>query len=91
MIRINLLPVKEQAAETLRRQQLTIGGAVLGLALLAMGGVYYLQYREFGRLENEMADLRNDILTLNTKVKEVGDLQNKIKDLRGKNKIFEVL
>lgn len=91
MIRINLLPVKEQAAESLRRQQLTIGGAVLGLAFLAMGGVYYWQYREFGRLEKEMADLRNDILALNIKVKEVGDLQNKIKDLRGKNKIFEDL
>lgn len=91
MIRINLLPVKEQQAENLRRKQLTVGGAVLGAALLVMGGFYYMQYSEFGRLEKEMADLRNDILALNIKVKEVGDLQNKIKDLRSKNKIFEDL
>lgn len=91
MIRVNLLPVKERAAENLRRQQLTVGGAVLGIALLTLGGIYYLQYREFGRLENELTDLRHDILALNIKVKEVGDLQNKIKDLRSKNKIFEDL
>ena len=91
MIRINLLPVKEREAENLRRQQLTLGGAVLGMALLAMGAIYYLQYRELGQLQTEMAELRNEILALNVKVKEVGDLQNKIKDLRSKNKIFEDL
>ena len=91
MIRINLLPVKELEAESVRRRELTIGGAVLGLALLVMGGIYFLQWREHSRLENELADLRNEIQALNVKVKEVGELQNKIKDLRGKNKIFEDL
>ncbi len=91
MIRINLLPIKEREAESLRRQQLTITGVVLGIAFLAMGGTYYLQYRELGRLDKEMTELRSNILALNVKVKEVGDLQNKIKDLRGKNKIFDDL
>ena len=91
MIRINLLPVKELEAESVRRRELTIGGAVLGLALLVMGGIYFLQWREHSRLENELTDLRNEIQALNVKVREVGDLQNKIKDLRGKNKILEDL
>jgi len=91
MIRINLLPVKELEAESVRRRELTIGGAALALAFLVMGGVYFFQWREHSRLENELTDLRSEIQALNVKVKEVGDLQNKIKDLRGKNKIFEDL
>jgi type IV pilus assembly protein PilN len=91
MIRINLLPVKELEAESVRRRELTIGGTVLALAFLVMGGVHYFQWREQSRLENELTDLRSEIQALNVKVKEVGDLQNKIKDLRGKNKIFEDL
>jgi type IV pilus assembly protein PilN len=91
MIRINLLPVKELEAESIRRRELTIGGAALALALLVMGGVYFFQWREYRRLEQELTDLRGEIQALNVKVKEVGELQNKIKDLRGKNKIFEDL
>ena len=91
MIRINLLPVKELEAESIRRRELTIGGAALGLAGLMIAGVYFFQWREHRRLENELTDLRGEIQALNVKVKEVGDLQNKIKDLRGKNKIFEDL
>ena len=91
MIRINLLPVKELEAESVRRRELTMGGSILGLAILLLGGVYFVQWREHTRLENELTDLRNEIQALNVKVKEVGELQNKIKDLRGKNKIFEDL
>ena len=91
MIRINLLPVRELEAESVRRRELTIGGAILGAALLVMGGIYFLQWHEHSRLENELTDLRGEIQALNVKVKEVGELQNKIKDLRGKNKIFEDL
>jgi len=91
MIRINLLPVKALEAETVRRRQLNIAGAVLGLAVLVMGGAYFLQSREFSRLENELTDLRSEIQALNTKVKEVGELENKIKDVRSKNKAFDGL
>lgn len=91
MIRINLLPVKELEAESVRRSELTIGGATLALACLVMGAVYLFHWREHSRLENELTELRGEIQALNVKVKEVGDLQNKIKDLRAKNKIFEGL
>jgi len=91
MIRINLLPVRELEAESVRRRELTIGGAALGLACLTMAGAYFFQWREYHRLESELTELRGEIHSLNVKVKEVGDLQNKIKDLRGKNKIFEDL
>jgi type IV pilus assembly protein PilN len=91
MIRINLLPVRELEAENVRRREMTIGGAVLGIGLLVMGGAYLFQWREQVRLENELTSLRSEIESLNVKVKEVGDLQNKIKDLGAKNKIFENL
>jgi type IV pilus assembly protein PilN len=91
MIRINLLPVKELEAESVRRRELIIGGTVFGIAILLLCGVYLFQWREHSRLQNELTGLRNEIQALNVKVKEVGDLQNKIKDLRGKNKIFEDL
>jgi len=91
MIRINLLPVRAIEAETIRRRQLNVGGAVMAVALLAMGGAYFFETRELTRLENELTDLRSEIQSLNTKVKEVGDLETKIKDLRSKNKTFDDL
>jgi type IV pilus assembly protein PilN len=88
MIRINLLPFKQLAAEVSRRREITIGAVVLGLALLAIATVHFFQAYQLSSLESELATLRGDLQTLNTKIKEVGDLQNKIKDLRGKNKII---
>lgn len=88
MIRINLLPVKELQAEVTRRRQLIIGGGVLGLTAILLIGIHLLQSYRLSSLETELAGLRADLQTLNTKIKEVGDLQTRIKDLRGKNKII---
>jgi type IV pilus assembly protein PilN len=88
MIRINLLPVKELQAEVTRRRQLIIGGSVLGLTAILLIGIHLLQSHRLSSLETELAGLRADLQTLNTKIKEVGDLQTRIKDLRGKNKII---
>jgi type IV pilus assembly protein PilN len=87
MIRINLLPVKALQAEVTRRRQLIFGGAVLGVAAFFLIGIHLLQAHSLSSLESELAGLRAELQTLNTKIKEVGDLQTKIKDLRGKNKI----
>lgn len=91
MIRINLLPVKALQAEVTRRREITIGSVVLGGALALMVGTHLYQSYTLSRLEKELTLLRQEIQSLNVKVKEVGELQNKIKDLRGKNKIIEDL
>jgi type IV pilus assembly protein PilN len=91
MIRINLLPVKQLQAEVSRRRQITIGALVLGLAALSLAAVHVLQAYQLSALESELTGLRSELLALNTKIKEVGDLQNKIKELRGKNKIIDDL
>ncbi|HEX9453199.1 MAG TPA: PilN domain-containing protein [Candidatus Binatia bacterium] len=88
MIRINLLPFKELQAEVTRRRQLVIGGGALGLAAILLIGIHLLQSHRLSSLETELVGLRADLQTLNTKIKEVGDLQTRIKDLRGKNKII---
>jgi type IV pilus assembly protein PilN len=91
MIRINLLPVKEIKAEVSRRRDLTIGGLTLGLIALVLIGVYFYQSYRLSSLGNELAGLRKDIEALNVKVKEIGDLQNKIKDFSGKHKVIDEL
>ncbi len=88
MIRINLLPFKQLAAEVSRRREITIGAVVLGAGILAIAAVHFFQAYQLSSLESELATLRADLQTLNVKIKEVGELQNKIKDLRGKNKII---
>lgn len=91
MIRINLLPVKEIKAEVSRRRDLTIGGLTLGLTALILMGIYFYQSYRLSNLGNELAGLRKDIEALNVKVKEIGDLQSKIKDFSGKNKVIDDL
>jgi len=91
MIRINLLPVKQLQAEVSRRRQITIGSVILGVVLLSLLGVYFYQSHKLSSLEEELASLRSELQVLNAKVKEVADLQVKIKEARGKQKIIDNL
>jgi len=91
MIRINLLPIKQLEAEVTRRREITIGAVVLGIALMALGFMHLMQSFQMSGLETELAQLRGELQALNTKIKEIGDLQNKIKEARGKNQIIDDL
>lgn len=91
MIRINLLPIKQLQAEVTRQRQITVGSAVLGTVLVLLGGVYLYQSHQLSSLETELAGLRTELRVLNSKVKEVADLQVKIKESRGKQKIIDDL
>jgi type IV pilus assembly protein PilN len=91
MIRINLLPIKEIQAESTRRRELIIGSVALGSTLLVLVSMHLLQVFQLSSLETELAQLRGELQTLNLKVKELGDLQTKIKEARGKNKIIDDL
>jgi type IV pilus assembly protein PilN len=91
MIRVNLLPVKELIAATRRRRELTIGGLVLGVALLIIVGLFSQQYYQISSLNSELAGLRSDIQALNTKVKQVGELQNRIKEFTSKHNVISGL
>jgi type IV pilus assembly protein PilN len=91
MIRVNLLPVKELKAAISRRRELTIGGIVLGVLALLFLGLYLEQYLRLSRLAKELADLHGEIQALNTKVKQVGDLQIKVKEFTSKHRIISDL
>jgi type IV pilus assembly protein PilN len=91
MIRVNLLPIKALQAEVTRRREIIIGSSVLGSLAVLLIGAYIYQSRELSLLQNELSALRTELQALTLKVKEVGDLQNKIKDFRSKNKIIEDL
>jgi type IV pilus assembly protein PilN len=91
MIRINLLAFKEHQAEVSRRREILLGAVILGSVALLLAAAYLHQSSTLSRLENELAGLRSEIQALNVQVKDVGDLQTKIKDLKGKHKIIEEL
>lgn len=89
MIRINLLPVRELAAEVGRRRDLTIGLVTLAATALVLLGVYFYQSSRLSKLGDELASLRQEIQVLNAKLKEVADLQNKIKEFKSKHRVIE--
>ena len=91
MIRINLLPIKELQAEVNRRRDLVIGAVTLSLVAALLLGTYLFQSYQLTKLEGELTELRAELQALNSKVKEVAELQVKIKDLRSKQKIIDDL
>ncbi len=91
MIRINLLPVKQLEAEVSRRRDITVGAVVLGILLLTLGAVHIWQSLHLSGLKTELEQARSELQALNTKIKEIGDLQNKIKEAKGKNNLIDDL
>lgn len=91
MIRVNLLPVKQIKAEVTRRRDLVIAGTAAGATVLILVGVYFYQFYRVINLNGELAALRQEIQSLNLKVKEVGQLQVKIKEYNSKYGIIEEL
>ena len=89
MIRINLLPVKELKAEVSRRREVMIGAGSLVATLALILGVYLYQLHRTSIFEKELADLRSELQVLNAKAKDVGILQNKIKEHQGKLQVLQ--
>ena len=88
MIHINLLPVRELVAGVRRRRELTVGAIVVGVAALILAGLFSYQVYALTTLNKELTTLRTDIQVLNVKVKEVGELQTRIKEFNSKHKVI---
>lgn len=91
MIRINLLPVRETAAEFGRRQELTVAIGILGLTVIVLAGLYWIQFRNVSASEAELANLRQELGALDAKAKGVGELEKKVADLKDKLKVIDTL
>lgn len=91
MIRINLLPVRQIRAEFGRRQQLAIACIAIGITAVLAVGVHLWQWKRLSNLESERDELQKEIVSLNAKVKKVGDERKQISDLRAKKKVIDEL
>jgi type IV pilus assembly protein PilN len=88
MMRINLLPIKEIQAAITRRREIIVGSGALGSILFLFIAVYFYQSYQLTQTQNELTTLRSEIQALNARVKEVGDLQNRIKEFNSKHKVI---
>lgn len=91
MIRVNLLPIKELEAEVARKREVTVGAVVLGITVLILLGGYFYQSYRLSSLESENTQIRGEIQALDAKVREIGELQNKIKAAKAKNQALDDL
>ncbi len=91
MIRVNLLPVKQLKAEVSRRRELTLAGVALAVTALVLAGAYFYQSYRMSSLNAELTGLRQEIAALNVKVKQVGELESRIKEFKGKHTVIEDL
>jgi type IV pilus assembly protein PilN len=91
MIRVNLLPVRELKAEVNRRRELTLAGAALVCAAVLLSGVYLYEASQVTRRTTELDSIRKELQVLTGNVKEVGELENKIKEFKSKYKVISDL
>jgi type IV pilus assembly protein PilN len=91
MIRLNLLPVRELNAESNRRRELAVAGVSLAATTLILLSAYLYQSAQLSRLSNELPALRKEVEILNGKLKELGNLELKVKELRSKHKVIDDL
>lgn len=91
MIRINLLSAREIRAEIGRRQDLTIAAAALGVTLVLILIVFLYQISRSTLLSSRLSGLRQEIAALESRAKEVTELQKNISELKQKVKVIDDL
>ena len=91
MIRINLLPHREQKRQARQRQfvSLSIGLAIMGLALVALGWVVLSTQIESQEGRNTL--LKNEIAKLDEQIKEIDKLREQTQALLARKQVVETL
>ena len=91
MIRINLLPHREQKRQARQRQfvSLSIGLAFLGLALVGLGWV--VLDRQIENQEGRNALLKSEIAKLDEQIKEIDKLREQTQALLARKQVVETL
>ncbi len=91
MIRINLLPHREQKRQARQRQfvSMSIGLAVLGLALVALGWVILGSQIETQESRNGL--LKSEIAKLDEQIKEIDKLREQTQALLARKQVVETL
>jgi type IV pilus assembly protein PilN len=91
MIRINLLPHREQKRQARQRQfvSLSIGLGILGLALVLLG--YVILGAQIERQESRNSLLKTEIGKLDEQIKEIDKLREQTQALLARKQIVETL
>jgi type IV pilus assembly protein PilN len=91
MIRINLLPHREQKRQARQRQfvSLSIGLAIMGLALVALGWVFLGAQIENQEARNSL--LKTEIGKLDEQIKEIDKLREQTQALLARKQVVETL
>jgi len=91
MVRINLLPHREQKRQARQRQfiSLAIGLAILGLAVVGLGHVFIA-----ARIDNQNSRntlLKSEIVKLDEQIKEIDRLRDQTQALLARKQVVETL
>ena len=91
MIRINLLPHREQRRQARQRQfvSLSIGLAILGLAVVLLGHVIFAAQIENQQSRNAL--LKTEIGKLDEQIKEIDKLRDQTQALLARKQVVETL
>jgi type IV pilus assembly protein PilN len=91
MIRINLLPHREQRRQARQRQfvSLSIGLAILGLAVVLLGHVIFAAQIENQQSRNQL--LKTEIGKLDEQIKEIDKLREQTQALLARKQVVETL
>lgn len=91
MIRINLLPHREQKRQARQRQfvSLAIGLAVLALAIVGLGHVIFASQIENQQSRNNL--LKTEIAKLDEQIKEIDKLREQTQALLARKQVVETL
>ena len=91
MIRINLLPFRAARKRENVKNQITIYIASVCCALLIMGGLFYKYSNDLSDVKDEESRLNKELAGYQKELKEIKDLENKIKQINDKLDIIKEL
>lgn len=91
MIRINLLPLKDARRALGRRQQLSVVALGAAVVLLILIVPYVYQGWELSTIDAQIEHVNGEIQQLNTRVREVGDLDTLKREVETKLRIIQAL
>jgi type IV pilus assembly protein PilN len=91
MIRINLLPFRAARKRENVRRQIIIYVACVCFALIIMGGLFFKYSKNLSDLKEEEGRLNKELASYQKELKEIKDLENKIKQINNKLDIIKEL
>lgn len=91
MIRINLLPYREEARKARRQQFYSLSGMVTGLAALIVFFVYTVIAGYIGSQEENNAFLKKEIAALDKEIEQIKRLKEETQALLARKQVIESL